>query len=165
MDPYDYNLLCLKWKNEYFCDLYTPFGHSGGSLSCSRLTSFFRYLAYQRGYTTYTYVDDVIGLGFPDNAQEGFTYLTQLLEELNFPISNSKLVAPTHEATCLGIIINVKNQTLSIPPEKLKEDINWFMEFTPKFNGTTTYCHLEPKHIHTLAIDASLHTLGGTWQN
>ena len=32
VDPYDYNLLTLKWKNSYFCDLYTPFGHSGGVL-------------------------------------------------------------------------------------------------------------------------------------
>ena len=123
VDPYDYNLLTLKWKKGYFCDVYTPFGHSGGSLTCSRITGLFRYLAYKHGFTTYTYVDDVIGIGLPVVAKEGFSYMTNLLEELNFPISTSKLVSPSEEATCLGIIINARKQTLSIPQGKLQEII------------------------------------------
>ena len=123
VDPYDYNLLTLKWKNTYFCDVFTPFGHSSGSLTCSRVTGFFRYLAYKHGYVTYTYVDDVIGIGLPVQAKEGFNFMQNLLKDLNFPISNSKLVTPTEEAVCLGIVINARKQTVSVPQVKLKEII------------------------------------------
>ena len=34
------------------------------------------------------------------------------------------------------------------------------MHFTPKFNGTTTICHLPPSQANTIAIDASLHSIG-----
>ena len=226
VDPYDYNLLTLKWKKGYFCDVYTPFGHSGGSLTCSRITGLFRYIAYKHSFTTYTYVDDVIGIGLPVVAKEGFSYMKNLLEELNFPISTSKLVSPSEEAICLGIIINAKKQTLSIPQGKLQEiiekctdiidkksvtrrqfqsvlgslmfihkcvksariftnrlldslrksssnfihitedirkDLRWFLHFTPKFNGTTTFDHTPPPLANTIAIDASLHRLGGVW--
>ena len=123
VDPHDYDLLCLKWKNSYFSDLFTPFGHVGGSLSCCRLTSFFRYLAHKNGYVTYCYVDDVIGLGLNPTATEGFHYMKNLLEELNFPISSSKLVEPSIEVTCLGIVINARRQTVSIPTDKHAEII------------------------------------------
>ena len=43
-DPYDYNLLCLKWKEGYYSDLFCPFGHRSGSMACTRLSDFFRYL-------------------------------------------------------------------------------------------------------------------------
>ena len=94
------------------------FGHVGGSLSCCRLTSFFRYLAHIRGYVTYCYVDDVIWIGVDPEVTQGFQYMKNLLDELNFPISTSKLVAPCEEAVCLGIIVNAKNQTVSIPEGK-----------------------------------------------
>ena len=121
VDPHDYDLLCLRWKGAYFSDHFTPFGHVGGSLSCCRLTSFFRYLARRNGYVTYCYVDDVIGIGVNPEATKGFHFMKNLLEELNFPISNSKLVTPSQQATCLGIIINVKKQTVSIPEGKQEE--------------------------------------------
>ena len=92
-----------------------PFGEKIGSSLCSHLTDLFRYLAFKKGHITFTYVDDVIGTSGPDVAEEGFSYIKNLLEELNFPISNSKLVSPTEEATCLGIVINAKHQTLSVP--------------------------------------------------
>ena len=44
-----------------------------------------------------------------------------MLEQLNFPISISKLVSPSVEVTCLGIVINAKSQTLRVPQEKLVE--------------------------------------------
>ena len=66
VDPYDYNLLCYKCKGQYFCDLAVPFGHKFGSNFCTKLTSFFRYLALQEGHISYTYIDDVIGTSLPD---------------------------------------------------------------------------------------------------
>ena len=228
IDPHDYNLLCLGWDKAYYCDLRCPFGEKIGSSLCSHLTDLFRYLAFQQGHITYTYVDDVIATSGPEYAELGFSFLKNLLEELNFPISPNKLVSPTHEATCLGIIINTRNQTLSVPQEKLQEilekcrevinctvvtknkfqsllgslmyvhkcvkptrvftnrllhslrdskdkkviitlaikkDISWFLNFLPRFNGTTTYVHTNPFRSHTIAIDACLKAVGGVWDN
>ena len=82
---------------------------------------FFRYLAYKNGYAKYCCIDDVIRLRIDPVVTEGFHYMQNLLEELNFSISSSKLVHPNTEATCLGIIINAYHQTVSIPPENMQK--------------------------------------------
>ena len=48
--------------------------------------------------------------------------------------------------------------------EDIRKDINWFLKFTPKFNGTATFNHT-PEFSDTLAIDASLNCIGGVWKN
>ena len=62
--------------------------------------------------------------------------MKQLLQDLNFPIIPSKLVSPSHRATCLGIVIDAKNQTLSIPEEKLQEILQKCQEIL-KFQWVT----------------------------
>ena len=47
----------------------------------------------------------------------------------------------------------------------VKQDIAWFMEFLPKFNGKAQYVHVLPSQAHTFAIDASLERVGGVWAN
>ena len=44
-----------------------------------------------------------------------------MLLDLGFLISHSKLVSPTTCCNCLGIIVDTKEYTLSIPHHKLKE--------------------------------------------
>ena len=45
--------------------------------------------------------------------------MQELLLELGLTISSKKLVAPSTEVTCLGIVVNTLNFTVSIPSEKL----------------------------------------------
>ena len=92
------------------------FGHVISNYT--RLVELFRYLASKHGYTTLCYVNDIISISLPDKAWAGFYYLRNLLQELNFPISPSKVVAPNHEATCLDITMNTEKQTRSIPAGK-----------------------------------------------
>ena len=61
IDPIDYNLLCLQWEGSYYADTFCPFGYGGGSMMCTRVSDFFRFLMRKRHYTVYNYVDDVIG--------------------------------------------------------------------------------------------------------
>ena len=88
------------------------FGHRFGSLICTRLVQFFGYLMKRRNYDVFCYVDDVIGCVCDTHAQEAYEYLLKLLEDLNFPISVKKLVAPTTECNCLGVIVNTVKKTL-----------------------------------------------------
>ena len=100
IDPYDYNLLALKWGSHYFADTFCPFGHRSGSMMYSRLSNFFRYIMFKQNYIVYTYVDDILGLGIEPQAHEAFSYLSGTLKDLGFPISQSKLVSPTTRCNC-----------------------------------------------------------------
>ena len=123
IDPKDYNLLCLKWDDKYFSDTYCPFRHRGGAMACTRVTDLFRYVMGRRNDVIYNYVDDLIGVGRSDAINDAFDYLVGLLQDLGFPISKSKLVGPTTQCNCLGIIIDTTDHTLSIPEEKFGEII------------------------------------------
>ena len=76
---------------------------------------------FKQSYIVYTYVDDILGLGIEPQAHEAFRYLLGILKDLEFPISQSKLVAPTTRCNCLGIMVDTKECILSIPHQKLKE--------------------------------------------
>ena len=124
IDPSDYNLLCLHWNNQYYSDLFCPFGHRSGSMAMTRLTSFFRFLMHKQGYQMFAYVDDMIGCSKKSDADDQCDFLLSLLERLGFPISPKKLVRPTQVCNCLGIMVNTKDKTLFISDEKQQEIIN-----------------------------------------
>ena len=92
IDPGDYNLLCLHWKDGFYSDVQCPFGHKFGSLICTRLVQFFRYLMWQRNYDVFCYVDDVIGCVRKDKAQEAYEYLLKLLQDLNLAQEKTYLI-------------------------------------------------------------------------
>ena len=121
IDPSDYNLLCLKWGESYFSDLFCPFGHRSGSMACSRLSSFFRYVMRKQGFCIYPYVDDLMGIEVDHKVEDSFNYLVKILEELNFPISKAKLVSPTKTCVCLGVVVDIESTTLSVPIDKQNE--------------------------------------------
>ena len=124
IDPRDYNLLTLKWGGQYYSDVYCPFGHRSGSMACTRLTDFFRYIMRQHGFTIYNYIDDLVGIGPLSTVDRAYKFLLELLENLRFPISGSKLEPPSTRCTCLGVIVDTESATLSVPEDKLSEVIN-----------------------------------------
>ena len=121
VDPCDYLLLCLEWQSQYYVDASYAFGHCTGSMGCSRLSDFLRYLHAKQGIYTMSYIDDLLGAELPSKAENSFKYMVKLLRDLNIPISESKLTAPTTVITCLGIEVNSVKATLSIPNDKLKD--------------------------------------------
>ena len=100
---------------------FCPFGHRSGSMACTRVGDFFRYVMHQRGDVICNCVDDLIGIETSDHIFPAFQYHRQLLEELGLPISTSKLISPTKECNCLGVIINTKTATISVPGIKVQE--------------------------------------------
>ena len=59
IDPHDYILLCLKWKEGYYLDLFCPFSHRSVSMASTRLSDFFRYVMYKNNNVMFNYVDDL----------------------------------------------------------------------------------------------------------
>ena len=111
IDPMDYNLLGLNF-NSYFIDTCLPFGFRHGSAIFQRLSDSIRYMMHCRGHHIIT---------TRSQADSSFNTLYDLLGELGLDISKKKLVHPSTQASCLGVIINTENFTISVPDEKLAE--------------------------------------------
>ena len=129
VDPADYPLLCLEWQGSYYLDTAYAFGHRTGSMGCSRLSDFLRYLHSKNGYYLMSYVDDLLGAETPSKAVASYETLYKLLRDLRIPVSDSKLCPPSTKITCLGIDIDSVQCTLSIPDKKLEEILNNCKEF------------------------------------
>ena len=72
----------------------------------------------QKGYVIIDYIDDYVGVGVPSAS---YVALIDLMNDLGLTISQKKLVSPTTKVTCLGVLIDTVNGTISIPPEKLRD--------------------------------------------
>ena len=69
------------------------------------------------------------GAEVPSKARDNFNSMATLLQNLNIPISKSKLTAPTTKINCLGIEVDSVKATLSIPTEKLHEILQKCIKF------------------------------------
>ena len=132
VDPCDFPLLCLQWQDHYYVDASYAFGHRTGSMACSRLSDFLRYVHAKHGFYTMSYVDDLLGAEVHSKAESSFKSMVQLSRDLNIPISQSKLTPPTTKINCLGIEVDSVQATLSVPGDKLQEILQECKNFKNK---------------------------------
>ena len=118
IDPGDLNLLGLYWDG-YFLDQFLPFGFKHGSSIFQRLSDGVRFIMNQEGHQVWNYIDDSLCVSLPSKISKIYTRLQELLLELGLTISSKKLVPPSTEVTCLGIVVNILDLTVSIPTDKL----------------------------------------------
>jgi hypothetical protein len=124
LDPFDIKYLGLCWREKFYVDICVPFGYRNGTLACVRVTDAIHYILATKGIFVFNYIDDLISLA-PDSVSDSHFQLTlNLLNKLGFVISASKTVAPTHVATCLGLVFNISLGCISIPKIKLAETIS-----------------------------------------
>ena len=121
VDPGDIDLLGLS-HNGLYTDLSLPFGFRHGSNFFTRCSDAIRHIMRQHGFPgLWNYIDDLIYIGLPSNIYNSYQFLLNLLQDLGLAISPEKLVAPTTSAICLGILVDTKARTISIPAEKFLE--------------------------------------------
>ena len=120
-DPRDFTVLGLYWKGKRYVDVSVPFGIKSGASACQMVTDCVTHLMASQGHWTCTYLDDVMGVSNPSTADNAFTSLKNLIQTLGLPINSDKVVAPTHEMTCLGINIGARTRTLTIPESKVQQ--------------------------------------------
>ena len=75
------------------------------------------FLMASKNYWVMNYLDDVIRASLSD----AFTTLNNLLQALGIPVNLKKVSAPTQKITCLGINVDAKEGTLSVPKDKLQK--------------------------------------------
>ena len=119
IDPLDYKVLGLMWRNQTFIDVSLAFGFKQGASACQLTTDAVTYLMWTQRHWVANYLDDIIGVSPPSEAKDAFLTLTNLLQALGLPISYKKVEEPHYEITSLGININARSGVLTIPDSKI----------------------------------------------
>ena len=113
VDPGDYDLLRLHWRGAYV-DTCLPFGTRHGS-------QIFQRLSFSSGFCVIDYIDDYVSVGIPGVAHDSYNYLVELMRQLGLTISEKKLVPPSTQVVCLGVLIDTERGSISIPDDKLTQ--------------------------------------------
>ena len=121
IDPHGYDLLGLKWKNVSYIDTCLPFGNRHGTQIFQCVSDAIRYVMCQKGFRILNYVDDFVGVTTPDVARRSFDALRDLLAQLGLDVSEKKLVYLNTSAVCLGVNIDTRDGSISIPGPKLRQ--------------------------------------------
>ena len=119
VDPVDSLKLGIKWQDAFFIDVGIAFGWTHGSASFQILSDAVAHIMSKEGVKLRCYIDDYIAVVPRSEADNIFHRLCTLLNELGLPINHDKLTPPTKGLECLGIYIDIDNNTMSISEEKL----------------------------------------------
>ena len=119
IDPGDLDLLGLYWEN-YFLDFSLPFRYKHGLSIFQTMPDLVLFIMRQGGHNIWNYIDHFLCISLPSKVGKTFTRLQELLSELGLYVSAKKLVLPSTKVTCLGIVVDITEFTVSIPIEKLQ---------------------------------------------
>ena len=121
IEPRDYGVMGLQWERKFYVDISVAFGYKHGSAQMQRLGDTIRHIMTSQQYAVFPYIDDIIGVQSAVNAQKAFDTLKALVDNLGLPINPKKLVSPAKQVVCMGILVDVENNILRIPEEKMLE--------------------------------------------
>ena len=119
IDPRDYGVMGLQWDCNYYVDISIAFGYKHGS--AQRLGDTIRHIMTSQRYAVFPNIDDIIGVQSAVYAQRAFDTLKALVDNLGLPINPKKLVSPAKQVICMGILVDVENNILKIPDEKMAD--------------------------------------------
>ena len=121
IDPRDAIHLGIMWQNKYYIDKNLAFGAVHGTAIFERITNFIRFILAKQGIKIFNFVDDIYACSHKDVAQKAFDALTLVIQQVGLPRNPSKVFPPTTALPIMGIMVNVKEHTFSIPSDKLNE--------------------------------------------
>ena len=120
VDPADALNFGIKWPGHTYLISAVAFRWTHGAAAYQLLSDAIAFFMKQQGHKMFPYIDDYILVTLEDQADEAFTYLSRLLDELGLPMNSDKKTPPTKVMTCLGIKIDILANTLSIDAQKLE---------------------------------------------
>ena len=139
INPCDYALLGLRWRNSTYIDRALPFGLRSAPKIFNAVADFITWVLASRGirYLLH-YLDDFLFLAAP-NSFEGSDTLSIALETLHFlgiPVAASKTEGPTTSLVFLGILIDTHRSELRLPSDKLANLITLIQAWVGKKSCT-----------------------------
>ena len=121
VDPADAFKFGIHWNNKFYLDIVVAFGWVHGSASFQMTSDAILYMMANENSSIFAYIDDFVIVAPQDDAMRQFTKLSELFQELGPPMNPDKVCPPTRTLTCLGITIDLDNNSLSIEKHKLAE--------------------------------------------
>ena len=138
-DPLTWRLLGFLWDGKYYFDASIPFGIRWGAMAMQRTTTAVTYIMDKHGFQTYTYIDDIAGIGTTlDATESGFKKLKQLFKDLGLEESESKAQPPSHQITWLGVEFDAVAMEIRMPNEKISDSIIMLNTWRHKSRATRT---------------------------
>ena len=119
LDPFDHDLLGLHHEHHYV-DTCLPFEYHNGSTIFQCISDAVHHMMRRRQFDAINYIDDILGIDLPSKIDASFDALCPLQHDLGFEISQKKLERLSTQLNCLGIIVDTKEFTVSIPPKNTR---------------------------------------------
>ena len=119
--PLDWPLLVLKYGDGYYFDRATPFGARMSSFVMQSAAQFIIRALAKRDIHALMYLDDLILITTHKSARADYKATCDLLARLGLEVAAHKLQPPARTVTWLGIVIDLDDNSISIPPAKLSQ--------------------------------------------
>ena len=149
VDPVDALKFGLSWHDALYVDAAVAFGWTHGSAAFQVVAYAISYIMASSGCVINAYIDDFIVVAPRSQAKDQFHRLSGLLDTLGLPMNPSKKTPPCKTLTCLGIVVNITDGTLSIAPDKLQSIHQMCCQVaTKKFLSKKSYQSLIGKLIY-----------------
>ena len=120
VDPVDALKFGLSWRDALYVNAGITFGWTHGSATFQMVADAISHIMVSSGCVINAYIDDFIVVAPRARAREQYDCLSDLLNTLGVPMNPSKKTSPCETLTCLGIVVNIVDGTLSIAPDKLQ---------------------------------------------
>ena len=132
LDPGDYSLLCFIWNGRLYFDLVSPMGLRSAPYFAQRTSNAIRYIHNKMGFFLFNYIDDFIGAEVRSRIWASFNTFTKTLRDLEVKESIEKRIKPTQCLNCVGILVNSKEKTMAILPERKQEFMQELLQWRKK---------------------------------
>ena len=130
LDPVEYHRVGLLWRGLFFFFVGLAFGLRHSGLQGQKLTDALSWIHRRLGlesvgeelFNVVNYSDDLGGCETElSRAEESFTKLKQLMDDLGLEESVKKAEAPANQLVYLGVLFDSRAMQMRVPPEKLAE--------------------------------------------
>ena len=142
VNPLDWPLLGIFWRNKWAFDRRLPFGSRMSSFAMQMVANFIVRALQREQIITHMYLDDILLISpSKHTADRHYKRVIQHLQGLGLQVAVNKLQPPASSVKWLGIKIDVAANLLSIPEGKLSQ-ISKCMATASRRN-TITVKHLQ----------------------
>ena len=118
-DPVDALKFGIRWNDALYVDGGVTFGWMHGSVSFQMVANAVVYIMFKAGCQVRAYIDDFLVVAPQNKADSYVRMLLELFDKLGLP-KNPDKKTPCKSLICLGVEVNVINNTLKTAPEKLQ---------------------------------------------
>ena len=135
VQPQDWPLLCMKWKDKYYFDTVLPFGLASATAIFEWFSSLAEHVTKALGHIQFLthYIDDFLNIHRTyAGCKSELDFILKIFAKLGIPIAVDKLEGPTNRIIFLGIIIDTTSMTLCLDDIRLKDLHIMLNEFKDK---------------------------------